>query len=191
MRKKKENKKFNVIMAIFIAVLMVGSIAGYLWTGDNTSLDYNDHSFKIKGEQLITEVDNQNYYFYYHPTDLISLNISDAAKQKLVNSEMIYLTFDPYTEKIEYVETARFDLTNEFLKTGKVMLNGQTKESEYNLPLIDCNNATEFTPVIYFRQGNKTEIYNQGDCIIAEASFEQAFIALKDRIMYTVLGILE
>jgi hypothetical protein len=191
MRKKKENKKLNIIMAVFIAVLMVGSIAGYMWTGNNESLNYKEYNFKVKGEQLTTEINNQNYYFYYHPTDLISLNVSEQAKQALINSELIYVTFDPYTEDIVYVEQARFDLTNEFLKTGKAMINGQSKDSEYDLPLIDCNNATEFIPVIYFRAGNKTEIYNEGNCIIAEASFEQAFIALKDRIMYTILGILE
>ena len=71
------------------------------------------------------------------------------------------------------------------------MVNGQISENEiYNYPIITCDNATEFIPVIYLKKGEETQIYTEGNCIIAEAAFEQAFIALKDKLMYTILGIL-
>lgn len=192
-KKQKDNKKFGALMAVFIAVLMIGSIVGFMWQGDDESnLNYGDYKFKIVGSKITTEINDVNYFFDYHPTDLISLNTSEDAKKSLIESEMVYLTFNPESKGITGIESTRFDLTQEFVKTGKIILNGQTQKSDvYNHPIITCENATEFVPVIYLKEGEETQIYMEGNCIVAEAEFEQAFLALKDKMMYTILGVLE
>ena len=191
-KKQKEKKHLNALMALFIAVLMVGSILGLMWSGNaDDDLNYKDYKFKVVGNQISTKINDVVYYFYYHPTDLLSMNVSEEADSILDNVEMVYLTFDPEADNIEYIESTRFELAQEFIKTGKVMMNGQIKEDRvYNYPIITCDNATEFIPVIYLMNGGETQIYSIGNCIMAESAFEQAFIALKDKIMYMVLGVL-
>ena len=192
MRKKKDKKKINTIMAVFIAVIMVGSIVGMMFSGDSEDkLEYNGHKFKIIGNQLAVEVNNQEYYFYYHPVDLEVMNVSEEVQIKLNGMQMFYFTFDPDTKDIEYLDKARFDLNNEAAKTNLFFVNAISKESEiYNFPIITCDNATAFVPVVYVKEGNKTGFYLEEDCIIAESKTKEGFLALKDRLMYEILGIM-
>ena len=68
---------------------------------------------------------------------------------------------------------------------------GLTENNTFNLPIITCNNSTANVPVIYFKQGNSTKIYLDNDCIVAEALTGADFIKSKDKILYSVLGVLK
>ena len=52
------------------------------------------------------------------------------------------------------------------------------------LPFIDCNNATQFVPVIYIKSYNETLILNENNCIYLYASDGFEFNAILDRIRY-------
>ena len=60
----------------------------------------------------------------------------------------------------------------------------------YNLPIITCENATQYIPVIYLKEGNDTNFFLQKECIIAESKSKEGFIALKDLIIYTIFDII-
>ena len=190
-RKQKNNKRLNTFMAIFIAVIMVSSIAGMMWGDTDSQLSYNDHKFKRTDNQIYTKIAGETYFFYYFPTDLESLNTSNELKSEIANLQMFYLTFDPDSESLPYIENARFDLSNDLAKTEFFFANAKTKESElYELPIITCENATSFVPVIYFKDGERTGFFKEGNCIIAESKTKEGFLALKDKLLYIILGIM-
>ena len=44
--------------------------------------------------------------------------------------------------------------------------------------------------MLYFKEGNQTRIYTDGNCVIAEASQSFDMTRLKDRLLYGILGII-
>jgi hypothetical protein len=73
---------------------------------------------------------------------------------------------------------------------GIYSMPGVAEESdEYSQPLVDCGNATAILPVISIVEANETNAWLDNDCIVLEAN-EYTTIALKDRIMYAMLGII-
>ena len=60
-----------------------------------------------------------------------------------------------------------------------------------NFPVLSCDDATEFVPVVYFKSGNFTKISLENNCILAEAAAHADVIRLKDRLVYGILGIIQ
>ena len=82
-------------------------------------------------------------------------------------------------------------LYNELKKTNIYAISGITNNSiNYNLPIITCENATSYVPVIHLKEGNDTKFSLKDDCIMAESSSKEGFIALKDIIIYTIFDII-
>ena len=190
-RKPKDKKKINTIMAVFIAVIMISSMAGMMMNNNDSQLSYNGHKFKMADNQIYTEINGETYFFYYFPADLESLNTSEEIKANLKGLQMFYFTFDPDSESLSYIDKARFDLSNDLAKTEFFFANAKTKESDsYDVPIITCDNSTTFVPVIYFKEGNRTGFFQEGNCIIAESQTKEGFLALKDKLLYIILGVM-
>jgi len=66
---------------------------------------------------------------------------------------------------------------------------GFTSE-QLNFPVITCDDASDFVPVVYFKGSNTTNVYVENSCIIAEASNPADIIRIKDRLVYGILGII-
>ena len=179
-------------MAVFIVVIMTSSILGFVWTNIATDdLTYKDYKFKRQGDHFTVNLNDQNINVYYLPSDIEHIEIDQEIKSRMKGSPMFYISFNPDSEKIEYIDLARFDLTNEIQKTNKYAISGKTTNSTlYNLPIITCENATAHVPVIHLKEGNTTKFSLQDNCIIAESSSREGFIALKDIIIYTVFDII-
>ena len=190
-KKQKDNKKLNTIMAIFIGVIMVSSIAGMIWNHPESNLNYKGHKFKMADNQIYTEIDGKNYFFHYFPTDLEKLNSTQEIDDTIRNLKMFYFTFNPEGRFLQYIDKARFDLANDLAQADFFFANAKTQKSElYDIPIITCDNATSFVPVIYFKEGNRTGFFREGDCIIAESSTKDGFLALKDKLLYIILGVM-
>lgn len=192
MKRKKDNRKLNSILAIFIAVIMVGSIADIMLNNNDTQLSYNGYKFLVSGNQIYTKIEGENYLFYYFPSDLEGLNMSDDTKDALRNMQMFYFTFDPENKYLSDIDSIRSDLASDLSKSGKFFSNAKTTDSlAYDIPVITCSNATAFVPVVYFKEGERTGFFKEGDCIIAESSSANGFLALKDKMLYVMLGVMD
>ena len=74
---------------------------------------------------------------------------------------------------------------------GMHVMSGTLNETEaYDLPIIDCENATSEIPVIKFIFGNETTINSEDDCIVAQAQSEIEFLAIADKIRYKLFGVM-
>ena len=190
-RPKKKRINSSGIMAIFIVVIMTSSIIGMMWNSPNDISKYKDHTFTKQNEYFTLKLDGEQLKFYYFPSDIQDINFSYEAEFLLENSQMIYFTFDPESKNIAYLDKARFDLTSELQKTDIYLQSGKTKNtSNYNLPIITCDNATEFVPVVYFKDNNITKFTLENNCIIGESDSREGFLALKDRLLYALFDII-
>ena len=179
-------------MAILIVIIMTSSILGFVWTNITTNnYTYKGHKFKLQGNYFILNVDNKQINTNYLPSDIEHIKINEEIKSRIKNNPMFYVSFNPDSKNINYIDKVRFDLTNELQKTGIHIISGKTINStNYNIPIITCENATAYVPVIYLKDSNATKFLLQDNCIIAESSSSEGFMALKDIIIYTIFEII-
>lgn len=195
MRKKQKEKKLSFV-GWFIIILMVSSVFGVMFygfsSGQNT-FNYNDYKFKVVGQRYITEINNNDVAFYFLPQEVLSINLTTDINSMLTNGQVFYIMFDPEDENMQYIDLLRFELAELGLKgiTNKFFIPGITKKSEiYDIPVISCENATQFQPILYFKTGNTTEIRNENNCIYFEARYNSDIVRLRDRLIYSITGVI-
>jgi hypothetical protein len=188
-KKKKINKE--VLWTAFIALIMVSSIIGFMWVGeDEPTLSYKDkYKFIRRNNVFIYRQANDEFIFRFLPNELEEL-AGDAELSNL-NKPMFYVTFDPDSELIQSIELLRFELSDDLQKLDIFLGHGMTNESDdYNLPILDCEDATANVPIVKFAKANETRIREKDGCFIFEAKNDYDLAKLKDLILYSLLGIL-
>ncbi len=195
-RRKRENKFFNkkTIIGLLVAFVMISSLLA-AWEGSSTALDkYNGYKFKANEYNIFGKIGEEWIEFNNHPSSLETIEVAEPAIQKLKDSKMIYLTFDPEDNAIKDIELARMklseSLTTEFgiySSVGASM--NSTAYQAY--PLIDCNNATQFIPVVYLKSNNETKINIENNCIFIYATEGFEFNPLLDRLRYGLYNVIK
>ncbi len=174
--------KYSVLIVVF---LMVGSAIG-MFIGDNVSNTkvekYNRFEFMTIDNKWITEVDGEEYAFYFFPTEL-----EDYCKKTSMFKEkpMGVLVFNPDI-KSEAISLIRFRIDNMedfYLGTGI------TKNSNLlEFPILTCDNATTDIPFVVFEKGNNSFV-QQANCIKIHSDDEKERLMYGESIMYNILGI--
>ena len=190
MKKRKDNKKMQTLMMGFIAVILVSSIMGFIWKGGPPKVEYNDIPFVQEPEGWSAEINGRNVVFNYHPTEVEHINMSSEIASRLSTVE-IDTTYDLDDEYAEYIAKVQYVLAQGLSGFDIFVVSGFTTENEFDRPIITCNKATPFVPVLYFKKSNETNVYLEGNCIIAEASRGEDLIKIKDRLLYAILGIMQ
>ncbi len=179
-------------MTIFIVVIMVGSVIGYMFgRGSEESFDYNRYNFFKRGNKYILKVDKTEFGFDYFPSSVEDINISTEILNKFSNKVEIDITSDNNSKFREGIAVAQYDIEQYLNTKGTYFARGLTTENDLGMPVIVCENATIKVPVIYFKESNQTKVQINKGCIILEAEEELDFIRIKDRIIYGLLGVIE
>lgn len=187
---KKKNVSSGLIWTIFIAGIMVSSIAGYMWFGSNeTEFDYKGHKIARTDSGFAYEKDGNKFMFEFFPSELEE--IKGNTSLSLLNRPMFYLTFEPESDIVESMDVLRFDFSNDLPKLNVYFQQGVLKSSSiYNFTVIDCINATSNVPVVKFIESNETKVNIKDNCLIFEAKNNYDVIKLKDLMMYSLLGVM-
>lgn len=201
-REAKQQKRNQMILAVFITIIMVGSTIGYFVGSNddgNGGLEYKSengetYTFEQINGKLYTSINDKSISFYSHPLDAKQINISEEAASLINTSRIIYLTFDPVNNKdIQFIEQARFDLENDFAGMNRYLLAAVTNNvSEYkNFQVITCANSSVYAPVVYFMNTNNTatRAYVNDSCIIFEGK-RYDFLRFRDFIVYKYYGVI-
>jgi len=188
MRKKhKEKDKKGIALVLFIAFIMLTSTIGYVFKGGSKE-KYNGFSFSIGDDQRWhTRINGMQMSFKYFPADLESINLSSEIINKIKSTNMIYFTHDPenhYSGDIALLKEIFWPYFQIYAEIGL------TEKNDLGLPLIDCNNATSAAPVIYINESNQTGFYIDNDCIVCEINSGEDFTAIKERLLYSLFGVM-
>jgi hypothetical protein len=194
-----KRKKTNLIASLLLAFLMITSIAGYMSNRNPVNvLRYNNFVFRQEQDaygnlKWYSKIDGKQFVFDYNPKVLENINVSPVIRDRILSSKYVIVTFetsDRFT--MNYFDRARYDLGSALYNKGINAASGIANISDdYNLPIITCANSTQQIPVIYMFKGNKTEIRMEDNCIILECSENYEILALKDRLLYSVLGVMK
>lgn len=198
-KKKNTEKRNQVIMALFISFLMISSIVGFVVSSSSNysnSYEFNGQKFEIdvNNNVLITEIDDKEYYFYNYPESVIP--IPDSAVNDLLSANMPgpFLTFDPSSsaQELQVVDLVRSELDIFFQDKGIFFSAGvyPVPVAPYtNFPVLDCENATQGSPVIKFINSSLTNVSYENHCLRLEGS-GFTMVQLRDSLLYSLLGII-
>jgi len=195
---KKERKfKKEQILVYLIAFVMIGSTFGvmfYGFSGTSTELTYGKFTFSREQSpknKWYTKIDGKTIYFDYFPTEVESINLSQEISNRLLNSVEIDFTYYVNDTKKDVIAYSGYDMQQQLVPKNIYVRIGFTTKSEYNVPVITCEDATPAVPVLYLKRTNETKIYPEGNCVILEAATDLDILRLKDRILYSVLGVMK
>ena len=193
MRKKKISKQF--IWSIIIAVIMVSSVFGVIFgsfgSTDN-SFKYNGFSFTQTSQGYRTKVSGMEVFFSYAPYDVESIELDPEITSRISSTKMLHITYDSESGLKEGMSQAQFSLSNELYDIfGTYASPAMEQNNPYNIPVITCSNATVYVPVISLAESNETGIVLENNCVLIKANTATEFLVLKDRLLYSLAGIIE
>ena len=188
----KAEKRKKMAMGIFIVVIMTMSVLGYMFGKDSVDqYDYNDFKFYKSENKFATKIDQNEYVFDFFPSQVETINISSDIINRLKDRVQIDMTSDVDSEYKEAIALAEFELSGYLFYNEQYARLGFTELNEYEKPKITCSDATASVPVILFEKSNETVVYSEGSCIIAKAKSESDIIAIKDRLLYGLIGVMD
>jgi hypothetical protein len=199
-RKKKKNTIFNGknAIGIFVVIMMLASGAGFVLNmnqGGSSSDEYEGQRFvSTQRGQWSTEIDGKNYYFSYHPSVVDYLNISDPIIETMKNADVVYITYNPDDEYITEIENLRFDLESDLDDYFNIIpeIGVMDNTGEYSgFSRIDCQDAGMNAPVLRFMSGEEISFEQAGNCITVYSDDSYGFRLARDRLFYSMLGIIK
>jgi hypothetical protein len=176
MRRKKESKK-EVWMMGFVAFLMITSIIGFSWKGGSQKVKYNEIPFvQEENGAWSGQILGQKLTLNYHPTELESIEADSEALQRLATVE-IDTTYDIDDEYAEGIAKVQYLMEEVLVNYNIFVLRAFTEENEYERPVLTCEDATPFVPIVYFKKSNQKA--------------GQDLLRIKDILIYSALGVMQ
>lgn len=192
MKEKKEKKNWGLIF--FLVFIMIGTSFSFVFFGFSPVADtvkYNGLKFVRIQDRWEAKINGRTAAFSFLPTEVNHINISSDIGGKLQNRLEIDVTYDFNSTFAQSVAIAQHQMGLTLEQYNTFIRKGFIRNNTFNLPVITCNESTLAVPVIYFKQGNTTNIHTEDNCIIAEASSNADFIRVKDRLLYGILGVIK
>ncbi len=192
-RKTKKSKTPFIVGGLFIFI-MVGSAFGVIlgsYSSNKDKVKYGEFSFSpIDNGMWRTKIGGSYMDFEYTPDVLLDLELDKQTTDLLRNAAEIDFTYDYDSEVASEIALIQFQMEQVYFK-DRYFRTGATEENSYDKEIIKCTDATVSVPVIYFVYGNETGIRNERNCIIAESDSQRDMNAMRDRIVYAALGVME
>lgn len=198
-RPKKPFFTKKMVWGILLAAVMAFSIVGYIYIAPQAgNLEYNGVTFVARGNPQtgvitgwMTTINDQEISFYNHPTDVLSITVSDEIEQVLRSAKVIILTSDVNDTAKEAIGLVNYELQTIFPASGVAILHAFTENNTFNRPIITCANATAYEPVIYFHTTTgANQISLNNSCITIETTTPAGLMRMRDRLLYAYYSVI-
>ena len=191
-KKHEKSNKLGLYSAIFIIVIMVSSVIGFMY-GDRNSDDtrkYGKTKFVATQEGWMTSVNEEKIIFQFLPESTSDLEMDGATRDRLLSANMVYMTSDFNDPFAQDIALAQYELADNMKKiSNKYFIAGFTDSASKTIPAISCLNATVQIPVLYFKDGEKARLSVSGNCVIFEGGYETDFLRFVDKLLFENMGI--
>ena len=191
---EKQQRRNKVIMVFLVAIMVLsGFSAVFFGFGDQgAKKKYSGFTFLETPQGYYVSVEGQRLGFDYYPTDLEDMNIDAGALAALKDKVQLDISSNLNDALNQSIALVEYNMLQKLRLTGSTFLRiGAAANNTYGLPIITCEQATASVPVIFFRKGNASKIALEHDCIIAESTDHYGLVRIGDRIIYSMLGIMD
>jgi hypothetical protein len=192
----------GIILIIIFSIFMISKIPLFNEEKKNyNEIYYNGFLFlnysgewytyiQIPGKNQPHEIEMRN-----GPMEVDDIFMELIIKDIIYDAEQVLLTTDPDLSSksiIAMFESGKI-IGDKYDIINKPIAFGLTKElfgKEGAAEIITCEYSTEKSPVIYFRLGDKTEIFMEEKCIIVQGTDEYELIRASSRLVYSLIGVI-
>ncbi len=194
--RRRENKSKAYIGLFIVAVMILSTFGFIVGFNQNTAQDYsyNGFEFEQQGNHWVVEAETpfgtKEFTFLLHPLSL-SVDVPTTIPEAIKQTPTIIFTFDPNVTGIEYVDAARFELSQYFISNlGKNIRHTVTQNTtQYSFPIETCT-QTPNTVYIIFEESDQSNASLSDNCITLAASSPQDYIEYAEKIIYMMVGII-
>lgn len=193
---KEEHKIFNKrnVVSFFIIFLMVSSILA-IWQGSSSPPipAYNGDKVTLEGNLYAIKSDRGTAYGYTYPSSLENIPVDSVFLKAVSSASELMILFDPNDEDIAYVDILRSELAQRDLPILKKSMGFglTTNSSLYSYPVYNCTTVPFVTLFLRTVNGTVAQLSQEGNCLVLEAATGQELIQAKDRLVYTLYGVME
>ncbi len=156
---------------------------------ENLGPNYNQITINVEKDKIKSLY---NVNIRYDPKELEVINVDKSIKDKIVNSNQIYITMDPnanYSSKVTMagLEIKKF-ISNPFLwnKNSSAAFTEKYKDNEFLIK--KCEESNDKEVVILLQTGDKDKVYFD-KCVIVEGKDEDGMIRSADRLVLDLIGV--
>ncbi len=188
-RKRKKKEKANqIIIALILSFLMVGSMLGIMLNEDDQTFKYKDYKFRLTDQGYTSKINGKQFYFSYLPDEIEQFEITDEYCQNLKSVSQINILFEPETQSSGLLDFIRLDMRETY--DTNIISSITTNSTRYpTYDVMSCDNATALTPIIFFKEGDNASLKTENNCLIAQAEGRE-FLIFRDRILYCYTGVI-
>ena len=176
-------KKSQLFMTAFIALIMISSVIGFLYTPEDAAVapgtkQYSNIQFYPQNNQWLALSNNQQFLFDYLPEELSAITIPQIY---ILNNPKLYIIFNASERNQEYLlQKLEYNLRT----LGKTVVQACLTETDCpDIPVKDC---TE--PGILLRESRENRVYLYESCIAIEGDTLYQSQAI-DKLHQALLGI--
>jgi len=190
---ERKNRRNQLYMGLFIIIIMVASTIGFFYgtQEQNDRLFYNEYKFIQKNQKWTTKINNVEYDFYFHPTEVEFYEVSDEVINLFKGKNAFVFTFEHNSSDIQFVEAGRFEMQNNLGKKNIYVISGVLEENTiYKLPVIDCINATAQIPVLKVITADEPKFVVQDNCAIL-SGYGKDKLARIENLQYRLLDVIK
>ena len=192
MRRKQRESRKGVWFSAFLVAILVFSVGGYIFGSAPSKIQYNEHTFTAVQGGYILEVNNHPLAFTYFPEQLETLPFPGEAGGMLSGRPMFYVTYSPNSSLAQDIALAQFRMQNSLISAVNVYVQPAiTADANFSIPVISCSNSTKFVPVVLFEESNITDAAVEDSCIVIQAKESRDVSAYSERMIYSILGVME
>ncbi len=180
------------ISLFFVAILVISTIGYFSSNVDSVySIKYNGTVIFQDPEtfEWYIEQDGKTVYFSNPPDALQEFNVLELIKTQ----RLFYGSYDPDNEFRQTFSKIEYGLEQQYLKDrNSYFVYAFNESNAYGKPIVDCRNATNTSPVIFFMEaelGTPSSITLDNNCILFQSNTEAGFMLLRDKLMYKLYGI--
>ncbi|MBT3324025.1 hypothetical protein HN681_01500 [archaeon] len=201
---KKDN--MGVVLGILIGILVLSMIFVfsmddgvaddvYKYSNGNTIFEVYKYSDTETYITFLAGVDDIEYTLGLRtdPLSLEDIPVTGTLHTRIFDDEIVYVTIDPYANLTGQTVIAALEvdkvIDNEYLYQVPVMSAMTREYSDY--PVKNCDDGTNTETIVYLTLGDETKVYTYDYCIIIMGTDEAELIRAADRMLYTLLGIMQ
>lgn len=193
---------------IAVVLIFLGVLGGILYFGYRKSaamsFEYNGFEItKVKNAYRIElyiqrgeQASEEPIYVRLRndPRELVNITIDDGVRDSLLKKKQIYITLDPEENLTGKSVVAGLEI-DVILDNGALYSiptnSAFTRKNEKDVIVKTCEDVTEEEGVIWLHKSDNAQILlDENGCVILEGVTEDDIIRAADRLMYTVLGVL-
>ena len=194
-RKNRSKMTSNkILISVFFSIVLITSILGIILGNDSSTTDsnsYNGTEFVTSGNYWQFEYEGKDVQVYNHPSVLEDVDVDPAVFSAIKSTKIVYISTPVLGENLNYIGTAAYELSDALNLIGIYTSQGiSDNNTNYQVPLITCENSTQFVPVVLFNYTNESRIHMDGNCIRVDSETRYDVIRNSDRLVLGLLGVM-